>query len=57
MKLPMTRSIELTYSDLSFTALVKIFELADRLDVTPREAAQRYLVYLAQNRAEQKGAA
>jgi len=53
----MTRSIELSYSDLSFTALVKIFDLADRLKITPREAAQRYLVYLAQQAAERKGAA
>ena len=52
----MMRPIELTYSDLSFTTMVKIFELADRLDVTPREAAQRYLVYLAQQMVEEKGA-
>lgn len=53
----MTRPIGIEYSDLSFTALVKIFELADLLETTPKVAAERYLVYLAQKQSEQKGAA
>lgn len=36
-------AISLEYSDLSSAALVKIFQLADLLSVTPKEAAKIYL--------------
>ena len=36
-------SISLEYTDLSSAALIKIFQIADILSVTPKEAAKFYL--------------
>ena len=36
-------SISLQYTDLSAAAMVKIFQLADLLGITPRDAAKVYL--------------
>lgn len=36
-------SISLEYSDLNSAALVKIFQVADILSVTPKEATKIYL--------------
>lgn len=36
-------SITLEYTDLSSAALVKIFQLADLLGITPKDAAKVYL--------------
>jgi hypothetical protein len=36
-------AISLEYTDLSSAALIKIFQLADLLSVTPKEAAKIYL--------------
>jgi hypothetical protein len=46
-------SISLEYTDLSSAALIKIFQLADILGVTPKEAAKIYL----SAKAKRKGAA
>jgi hypothetical protein len=48
-------AISLEYSDLSSAALIKIFQIADLLDVTPKEAAAIYLAVRAQ-RANEKAA-
>lgn len=36
-------AISLEYTDLSSAALIKIFQLADLLGVTPKDAAKIYL--------------
>jgi hypothetical protein len=36
-------AISLEYTDLSSAALIKIFQLADLLSVTPKQAARIYL--------------
>jgi hypothetical protein len=36
-------SISLQYTDLSAAAMVKIFQLADLLGITPKDAAKVYL--------------
>lgn len=36
-------AISLEYTDLSSAALIKIFQLADLLSVTPKEAAKIYI--------------
>lgn len=36
-------AISLEYTDLSSAALIKIFQLADLLGVTPKKAAEIYL--------------
>lgn len=48
--------IALEYSDLSSAALIKIFQLADLLGVTPKEAAQIYLSSKAQAELEEEAA-
>jgi hypothetical protein len=46
-------SISLEYTDLSSAALIKIFQLADILVVTPKEAAKIYLATKAKQAANQ----
>lgn len=41
-------AISLEYTDLSSAALIKIFQLADILEVTPKAAAKIYLTAKAQ---------
>lgn len=40
---PIMSAIKLNYTNLGFEPLVKIFELADLLGVTPKVAAEIYL--------------
>lgn len=41
-------SISIIYRDLNLEALIKIFQLADILGVTPKVAAETYLKFRAQ---------
>jgi hypothetical protein len=45
-------SISLQYTDLSAAAMVKIFQLADLLGITPKDAAKVYLAAQAANAVE-----
>lgn len=49
-------AISLEYADLSSAALIKIFQLADLLEVTPKQAATIYLTAKAQQANEQQAA-
>jgi hypothetical protein len=44
-------AISLEYTDLSSAALIKIFQLADLLSVTPKEAAKIFLSVKARTEA------
>ena len=51
-------SISLEYTDLSSAALVKIFQLADLLGITPKDAAKVYLAAQAKkSKASHEGRA
>lgn len=50
-------SISLEYTDLSSAALVKIFQLADLLGITPKDAAKVYLAAQAKKAKAQGRAA
>lgn len=50
-------SISLIYRDLNFEALVKIFQLADILGVTPHVAAETYIKFRAQSQTKPKNEA
>lgn len=51
-------SIALEYTDLSIVALVKIFQVADILGITPREAVKVYLAAKAKQAPQtERGAA
>ena len=50
-------AISLQYRDLSAEALVKIFQLADLLEVTPKKAAELYLATRAATQTQSTKAA
>ena len=47
-------NIVINYEDLNFQAIVKIFQLADLLGVTPKVAAETYLRVRSQQAQEGK---
>ena len=47
-------NIVINYEDLNFQALVKIFQLADLLGVTPKVAAETYLCVRAKQSEDEK---
>jgi hypothetical protein len=49
-------AISLEYTDLSSAALIKIFQLADLLEVTPKQAAKIYLTAKATKATTTKAA-
>lgn len=53
----MTNAISLEYTDLSSTALIKIFQLADLLGVTPKRAAEIFLATKAKADTQKDGKA
>lgn len=51
-------AISLEYTDLSSAALIKIFQVADLLGITPKEAAKLYLAAKAKQAPQtERGAA
>lgn len=57
INLNVMNAICLEYTDLSSAALIKIFQIADILGVTPKEAAQIYLAQRAKQQIEEGKAA
>lgn len=49
-------AISLQYTDLSSAALIKIFQIADLLGVTPKRAAEIYLAAQAAKASGEKAA-
>lgn len=47
-------AISLEYGDLSNSALIKIFQIADILTVTPKEAAKIYLTAISKAASEKQ---
>jgi hypothetical protein len=53
---PTMHAISLQYTDLSSAALIKIFQIADLLGVTPKRAAEIYLAAQAAKASGEKAA-